>query len=400
MDSAKADTGRNERQRLVDAVERLTPQWRELALRVHAKPELGFEEHQACAWLSDELEQAGFVVERDVAAMPTAFAAAFGATDGEPVIAFLAEYDALPDTGHSCGHNLSGVASCLAAHALSQVAVENGVRLRVLGSPGEEAHLGGKVKMVEHGLFKDVDFAMMAHAGYMNLPSRDMLCRRNVTVGFRMGKEAGPTDSVSLTRALDAMLLTFRELEQMRSELRPRARVDGVIAEGGDVDDGRILCNCTRAVFILRATTTSYVENLEAQLIRAASAAAEATGTELEWTGEWGKYLPMKRNAAMESAYAESLAFIGEEVGSFPDDWAIGYTDFGNVSHVVPGIHAYFKAAKPGIEHHTPAFTEASCSELGLSGMVVAAKAMALTAFALTTNAGLREQIGSEFGAS
>ncbi len=395
---AKVDS--NERQRLTEAVDRLVPPWRELALRIHANPELGFQEHQAGLWLAEAMERAGFAVERGVADMPTAFVASFETSEDSPVIAFLAEYDAKPGTGHSCGHNLSGPASCLAAHALAETVGDDVVRLRVLGTPGEETGHGGKLKMIAHGLFDDVDFAMMAHAGHMNLPSRDMLCRKNIVAEFRNGQTDKPTGSRTNTYALDALLLTFHGLGQMRRDLRPRARLDGVITEGGHIDRSKVDCSSTRAEFLIRATTTSYLEELEDRLAGIARSAAEATHTELEWSGEWGPYLPMKRNAALESIYAESLDFIGEKVGCFPPEWSIGYTDFGNVSQVVPGIHAYFKAAEPGIEHHTAEYAEASRSELGLSGMVVAAKAMALTALDLISNATLRESVRSDFDGS
>jgi len=395
-----AEAGNKERQRLTEAVDRLVPRWGELALRLHAHPELGFEEHQACAWLAEAMEEAGFAVERGAAGMPTAFVASFETSGNGPVIAFLAEYDAKPGTGHSCGHNLSGPASCLAAHALSAAAADRPVRLRVLGTPGEETGHGGKLAMIERGLFEDVDFAMMAHAGFMNLPSRDMLCRRNIAAEFHARETGEPGGSGADTSALDALLRTFEGLGRMRSDLPPRVQLDGVITDGGRIDRSKVTCGSTRAEFLIRATTTAHAEELESRLAAVARSAAEATGTELRWSGEWGPYLPMKRNAVLEAAYADSLAFLGEEVGCFPADWSIGYTDFGNVSQVVPGIHAYFKAAEPGIEHHTPEYAEASRSALGLSGMVVAAKAMALTALDLTSNAALREGVQHDFRGS
>jgi len=395
-----AEAEDNERQRLTEAVDRLVPAWRELALRIHANPELGFQEHQASVWLAEAMERAGFAVERGVADMPTAFAASFETSGDTPVIAFMAEYDAKPGTGHSCGHNLSGPASCLAAHALATVAADKGLHLRVLGTPGEETGHGGKLKMISHGLFEDVDFAMMAHAGHMNLPSRDMLCRRNITAEFRNEQTDKPTGGRTNTYALDAMLLTFHGLGQMRRDLRPRTHLDGVITEGGHINRSRIYCRTARAEFLIRATSTNHVEELENRLAGIARSAAEVTHTKLEWSGQWGPYMPMKRSAALESIYAGSLDFIGEKVGCFPPEYSIGYTDFGNVSQVVPGIHAYFKAAEPGIEHHTAAYTEASRSELGLSGMVVAAKAMALTAFELVSNATLRESVRNDFDGS
>jgi metal-dependent amidase/aminoacylase/carboxypeptidase family protein len=279
----------------------------------------------------------------------------------------------------------------MAAVAVAQVAGARGVRLRVLGSPAEETGRGGKLNMIEAGLFRDVDAAMMAHAGYMNLPSRVMLCRRDISVEFCRAV------TTSDTRPLGAMLELLRAMDRMRSDVRPRTRLDGVINQGGRIDQGRIHCDNVCGQLVIRGTSMGYVLDVEQRLNEAARGAAGSAGVELRWTSQWGPYLPMKRNGALEKAYADSIEFMGEKVGVFPPEWDIGSTDFGNVSQVVPGIHAYFKAAEPGIEHHTREYAEASRSELGIAGMVVAAKAMALTALELTFNDALLRQVRTEF---
>ncbi|MCZ7648254.1 MAG: M20/M25/M40 family metallo-hydrolase [Planctomycetota bacterium] len=384
---------------ICETVDRLAPAWRELALRIHAHPELAYEEHLAAEWLSDALELAGFRVARGVAQTSTAFSAEFDTLRAAPCVAFLAEYDALPGTGHSCGHNLSGAASCLAGHALAEVVRDVPARIRVLGTPAEEAGHGGKIRMLEHGVFQDVEFAMMAHAGFMNLPSREMLGHKRVRVEF--SAHAGSQDASGNT--LDAVLHCLHGVELLRRKLRPRTRIEAVVAEGGSIERSRSSSRCAsrydraRAEVLISSTEVAYIERLERRLKGLAQAGADATGTRLEWTATWGTYLPLRRNGAMEAAYANNLECLGEPLGRFPADWSIGSTDCGNVSQRLPAIHAYFKAAEPGIEHHTHAFTEASRSELGLAGMITAAKAMALTALDLLLSEPLRANAKRDF---
>jgi metal-dependent amidase/aminoacylase/carboxypeptidase family protein len=205
------DALENRKRRLVDMVDRLAPIWRELALKIHAHPEVALEENQASLWLSDALKNAGFRVTCSVAGMTTSFVALKETSINAPVIVFLAEYDALPGLGHACGHNLSGAASCLAAHALVNAEKDTDLRIRVLGTPGEEdENAAGKVKMIEHGLFDDVEFAMMAHTGFMNLPNRDMQARRNISMDFSVNRShQDPGEG----NALDAVLMTFNALK-------------------------------------------------------------------------------------------------------------------------------------------------------------------------------------------
>ncbi|HUT57710.1 MAG TPA: M20/M25/M40 family metallo-hydrolase [Phycisphaerae bacterium] len=388
----------NDKRFLLRTVDQLAPMWRELALRIHGRPEPALQEHQACAWLSAALEQAGFEVVRGVAGMSTSFVATWDTSAEAPVIALMAEYDALENVGHACGHNLSGAASCLAAHALAKAEGDRGVRLRVFGTPGEEDEsAGGKIRMLEQGLLKDVDFAMMAHAGFMNLPSREMLTRRSIDLEFRSPGAQDPGAAEPDGSALDAVVMVFSAMVELRRDLTPWGRLDGVITEGGTMVRNRPKCPLARAEIAIRATRIDDLDELERRLHASARSAAEVTGTVLSWSSRPGRYLPMRRNPAMEAAYEKNMHLLGEEAGCFPPDEPIGSTDFGNVSQVLPGIHAYFRTAPREVKHHTPAYTEASRSEAGLVGMVVAAKAMALTALDLARDSALRQAVRADF---
>ena len=382
------------KRRLVDVVEQLAPIWRDLALKIHAYPEVALEEHQASLWLSNALKDAGFHVIRGAAGMETSFVALKETNIDAPIIAFLAEYDALPGLGHACGHNLSGAASCLAAHALVNAEKDTDLRIRVLGTPGEEdENAAGKVRMIEHGVLDDVEFALMAHTGFMNLPNRDMLARRNISIDFSVNKTH---QDMGEGNALEAVLMTFNALLGIRQKLPSRAQVDGVIVDGGKIVKNKADYSHAQAKFIIRASRMTHLDELESQLHFEANKAANATATTLKWSSSWGRYLPMKRNPAFEAAYKNNLKFLGIEIGIFPADAPIGSTDCGNVSQILPCIHPYFKVAPRNVEHHTPAFTETSGSETGLAAMVNVAKAMALTALDILTDQKLRARITDE----
>ena len=385
------------KERLVRRVDELAPAWREIALKMHAHPELAGEEHLACRWMSEALESSGFRTERGLAGMPTSFAARRGTNADAPLVAFMAEMDALPEVGHACGHNLSGPASCLAAVALAESEGDAAVRLVVFGSPGEEkSEVGGKATLMEHGLLKDVAAAMMAHGGFMNLPNRDMLARRTIRAEFR-GQASGPPPAGTGPDALESLLVLLSAATAMRSKFRPRTRLDMAILDAGSESGGRTEAALARAEFVLRATNLPYLDDLERRLRGSAEAAAALTGATLDWSSQTGRYLPMKRNPALEAAYEANLRLLGEEVGVFPLEESIGFTDQGTISQQVPAIHPYFKMVCRGVKHHTKEFAEADASEAGLAGMISAAKAMALTALDLTASPALATAVRADF---
>lgn len=388
------------KRRLIHRIDELAGPWREIALRMHANPELAGEEHLASRWMSAALEANGFRVERGLAGMETAFAAWRGTSATAPLIAFMAEMDALPEVGHACAHNLSGPASCLAALALAESEGDEGVRVVVFGTPGEEKPtVGGKVTLLEHGLLHGVAVSLMAHGGYLNLPNRDMLGRRTLHAEFR-GEPPGPPSKPAGPNALEAALVFLNAATAMRSQLRPRTRLEVAILDAGPEADGRSGAALARAEVMLRATSLSYLNELERRLRAVAESAATLTGAALHWSAESGRYQPMKRNPSLEAAYEANLRLLGEDVGTFPLEESIGFTDQGTVSQQLPALHAYFKMVPRGIRHHTREYAEADASEAGLAGMLSAAKAMALTALDLTANPQLVAAMQADFAAA
>jgi len=391
-----AGASTEERERLLHAAEQALPTFRELALKLHAHPEIGLEETQAAEWISEALQAAGFSVARGTADLPTAFVAAWGEPSARPVIAFLAEYDALPDLGHACGHNLIAGAAGLAAVSLTKTLSPGQAQVRVIGCPAEESY-AGKAHLVARAVFADVDAALMAHGSYQHLAFKPASGRKSVVIEFH-GKSAHAAAAPEVgVNALDAMILTFSAIGLLRQQLRDEARLHGIITHGGEA--ANIIPAYARAEFYVRCSDPDYLEELERRLLACARGAAEATGARLGVSSATLTMLPLRRNVTLEQRYAHNLQALGEEVSEAPPGQGVGSTDLGNVSQVVPALHAYFKVSEAEVRSHTVEFQEAAKSEIGLAGMVTAAKALALTALDLIEDKGLLARARAEFQA-
>ena len=245
-----------DRDRIIQYTKRQEPVYRQIALDIHARPEVSNYEFFACAKLSEQMKAEGFEVKVDVAGHRTGFTACYSSGKPGPVIAFLAEYDALNGIGHACGHNLFGATSCLAAAALKQVIDENGGEIRLYGTPGEEGGENGSAKgsFVREGYFQDVDAALCVHPGsdHHELTHAELACAP-IRIEFR-GKAshaaAAPQEGVN---ALDAMILVFNAVGLLRQQLPQDVRLHGIITKGGDAPN--IIPDYTEAKFFVRAAT-------------------------------------------------------------------------------------------------------------------------------------------------
>lgn len=365
-----------EKKAIADAIDRIAAEWREIALRIHDHPELGLKEEKASTWLSEALAGEGFAVKRNIAGLPTAFVARAGDRGARPSIAFLAEYDALPDLGHACSHNLIGVAACLGAVGVARVT--NGVaQIQVLGCPAEE-FFGGKARLLERGGFRGVDAALMAHGYYLNLGMRPAIGRASLIFEF-FGKPAhASTVPERGINALDAMIQTFNNVAMLRQQVRAEARIHGIITHGGKA--ANVIPDYTRAEFYVRSKSLDYLRELERRVTACARAAATATGTRVKVSSEGYVFQPIRPNAALARAYEDNLRLLGEAVDELPPEAGYGSTDFGNVSQALPALHGYFRIVEREARPHSREFAAACRTPRALDGMVSAAKAMALTA--------------------
>jgi amidohydrolase len=363
-------------------VDRLAEDLERVSHRLHDNPELAYREEKAAAWLTEFLEHHGARVERGVGGLPTAFRATIAGAAPGPTIAILAEYDALPNIGHACGHNVIATAGTGAGAALATAlgTLPFPGAVTIIGTPAEEGG-AGKVRLLEAGIFREVDAAMMIHGRCGTQVWRPTLGIIKVKCEF-FGKAAHasswPWRGVN---ALNAMIQLFVSIDQMRQQLRPEARVHGVITKGGD--QANIIPEHTAAEFYLRSRTKAYCRELLRRFEGCAEGAATATGCTAKVSADPIVHDPLKPNATMAALFERNLERIAFPVD--PDDGEAGFgsTDCGNVSQVIPTIHPYIRISPDGVPGHSREFAEWARSPLARAGMVAGAKALALTALDL-----------------
>jgi amidohydrolase len=382
--------------RIGQAVDRLADDLEHLSRTIHAHPELAYQEVKAAGWLSDFLAGQGFEVERAVAGVETAFRATVDTGPG-PTIAILCEYDALPGIGHACGHNVIATSGAGAGAALAAVrdALPPG-RIQVIGTPAEEGG-GGKVRLIQGGVFKQVDAAMMIHGFDRWILHQDLL--GIVRVGFEFtGKAAhASADPWEGVNALDAVIQTFNSVSMLRQQVRPAARIHGIVTQGGAAPN--IIPETAACTFYVRAPTLEYMWALHARVVACAEGAARATGCALQVIDLEAPYEPLKRNDTLLGLFRANMGTVGA-VESPPLLDRMGSSDIGNVSQVIPAIQPMVQIAPTGTAIHSREFEVAAVTPLARQGLCQAAKTMAMTTYDLLADPGLLKQARAEFEAA
>lgn len=383
------------RETVLKAIDAAAGELTELAIRIHATPEIAFEEARAAQWLTEALERHRFQVHRGVADLPTAFRAELAGSRPGPAVAVLAEYDALPEIGHACGHNLICAATVGAAVGLAAVMKGLPGKTVALGTPAEEGG-GGKVLMLQRGAFAGVDVAMMFHPASYTLASRPSLASYRLKVRY-LGKAAhaaaAPFEGVN---ALDALIQLFVNIGLLRQQLRDDARVHGIITYGGAAPN--IIPDRAEALFSVRAADRAYAKEVLEKVIDCAAAGAKATGATLDYETKKG-YEAITPNRPLAEAFERHLRELDWPIDPPPERVRMGSTDMGDVSRAMPAIHPYLSIGRDLIGH-TLEFREAARSPQGLRAMLVAAKAMALTALDVLTNSAFLEEVRADFHAT
>jgi amidohydrolase len=370
---------RPEKQAIAEAVDRLGDELEQLSRQIHDNPELGYEEVRACGWLTEFLARQGFKVEKGVAGVDTAFRATIETGDG-PTIAILCEYDALPGIGHACGHNVIATAGAGAGAALA--AVRNRLpkgRIHVIGTPAEEGG-GGKLRLIQGGVFKQVDCAMMIHGFDRTILHPDLLGIVRAGFEFRGKASHASADPWEGVNALDACIQMFNNVAMLRQQVRPDCRIHGIITHGGAA--ANIIPEYAAALFYVRAPRLDQMSDLYKRVVACAEGAARATGATLTVTPHDNVYEPMKRNQALLDLFAANMVTVGLTEAEPVRD-RMGSSDVGNVSQVVPAIQPMVAIAPLGMAIHTREFADAAVKPMARAGMVAAAKTMAMTAFDL-----------------
>ncbi len=404
--------------------------------------EVGYQEERSSNLLQDKLSSEGFSIRKGVADIPTAFIAEYG--KGGPVIAILAEFDALPGinqndvatrapidgkaAGHACGHNLFGAGSMTAAIAVKKWLEETGTpgRVRLYGTPAEEGG-SGKVYMVRAGLFNDVDIALHWHADDENsAAARTSLANRSAKFRFK-GVSAHAAGAPERARsALDGVEGFNMMVNMMREHVPQDARIHYVITEGGNAPN--VVPDFAEVFYYVRHPDAKGVEDIWARVEDAARGAAMGTGTEVDWEIIHGNN-PLLVNETLAKMMDEKLREVGgvqytaaekkfaEQIRKTfdnprstiesaneiqPYDRSLGYgsTDVGDVSYAAPTVGVRTATWAPGTSAHSWQAVSASGMSIGFKGAQVAAKALTLAAIELYENPELRETARAEFEAA
>ena len=367
----------------------------ELSGQIWSNPELAFEEHKSHKVLTDFLEKKGFTVERSFTGVATAFRATFGS--GSPNVCVISEYDALPEIGHACGHNLiaeAGVAAGLGVKAALESSGAPQGTVTVMGTPAEEAG-GGKIVLIRNGAFKDIDVAMMVHPFPRSVVMATYNSRATYDITFT-GKAAHaaayPWEGVN---ALDAAVMAYNFISVLRQQLKPTWRVHGIMTHGGVKEN--IIPERASLRMSIRAPNRTELDILKDKVFRCYQAAAQATGCEvnIEQNEKRLAYLNVDYNTVLGGMFAQNLTGLGVEYELYGDCHAS--TDMGDVSYEVPSIHPNYAIGSGKEVNHTRAFTGVTNTRDAHEKTLLAAKSMAHTCIDVLTSETLLKEIKESF---
>ncbi|MHB0880484.1 M20 family metallopeptidase [Paenibacillus sp. SEL1] len=382
------------KQTIQKTIEQHAPRFKDISLYIGANPELGNEEFLAAARLKEELVFHGFEVQAPVLGIETAFIATYKSAKPGPVVAFLAEYDALKGLGHACGHHLICMMSTGAAVGLKSIIDETGGEVRVYGTPAEETR-GAKVPMAAAGLFDDCDIALMTHPYDRYEKSGKSLAIDAVQFEF-FGQSAhaaaSPHEGIN---ALDAVIQTFNGINAFRQQVKSTVRIHGIINQGGQA--ANIIPDYASAQFYVRAATRQELNPLTRRVIQIAEGAALQAGCRFETSNYETSYDEMVTNRVLSDAFTANLVQAGISQEDITEGEDHGSMDIGNVSLHCPAIHPYIQVIDEKHALHTPEFRDLAMQDRAMEGMLLAARTLAWTACDVITNPGLLAQIKKEF---
>lgn len=363
-----------------------------LSHRIHANPELGFEEEKACAWISEELDGAGFDVKRGICGLPTAFVARAG--NGPLHIAICAEYDSLPQIGHACGHNMIAAMAVGAGIAAAQVANDVGLTVSVIGTPAEEVgNASGKVLLLERGAFSEMHAAMMVHPAPVEILEAHLIAASMFDAHYT-GKEAHASAFPEMgINAADALTVAQTSIGLLRQHLRQTDRVHGIVTHGGDAPN--VVPAHTSARYLVRGENLAELEEVRSKVYRCFEAGAVATGCKLEIRGGDKPYADVRYDQEMSLIYKRNAEAIGRrfpELG-LPMSRLAASTDMGNVSYVLPSIHPMIGINSLPAGNHQPEFTAHCVTAEADKAVLDGALAMAWTAIDMAGDPAIRQRL-------
>ncbi|MGH9003251.1 MAG: M20 family metallopeptidase [Acidimicrobiia bacterium] len=371
------------------AVDAARPDLIALSHRIHAHPELKWEEERSSAWVAEALADRGFTVQAGICDLPTAFSATLGS--GPLHVAICAEYDALPEMGHACGHNVIAATAVGAALGLARVTDDAGLTVTVIGTPAEEGG-GGKIELLERGAFANAHLAMMTHPAPMDMATWPMIAAQQFRIRY-FGKEAHAAAYPELgINALDAMTVAQVGIGLLRQHVHHLDKVHGIITHGGDAPN--VVPARTEAEFMVRGRNLDAFVVMRDKVMRCFEAGALATGATLEVTPRHEPYAEMHHDPDLAAAYRRNAEALGR---TFEDPTGTrtgaGSTDMGNVSLALPSIHPAIGIGSLPAVNHQPEFAAHCVTEAADQALYDGAVALAWTAIDAATDQALRARL-------
>lgn len=360
---------------------------------IHAHPEQNYEEVFASELLTRAANGLGVPVELGAFDCATGFSGDVGTG---PAVCIMSEYDALPEIGHGCGHNIIAAAGLGAAIALASIAKDSGGRVRYMGTPAEEGG-GGKILMARNGALNGIDLAMMVHPADADLATIDAIALQQLLVEYS-GQESHAAAAPHLGRnALDAAVLGYMAVSTLRQHIMPTERVHGIFLKSGDKPN--IVPSEASTEWYVRSDDVTTLAALKPRVLAALESGAHACGCSVthEWIG--AAYADMVTNNIMGTMYAHNALRLGRTVTDPRQGGhrVVGSTDMGNVSHLVPSIHPMIASAPSGTSIHTKQFAQFARSPMADKAVVDGAKAMAMTAIDYWTSPERQLAVVAEF---
>lgn len=364
----------------------------DLVKEMYDNPEIGNEEFETMKLLTNALFNKGFFVESGYV-VPTGFIGKYESKKSGPTIAFLCEYDALPEVGHGCGHNLIAGISLGAGVALKSVIDEIGGKILVIGTPAEE-NFGGKISMVEAGIFNGVDIAMMIHPGIRNGLGGRTQALNPLKFEF-FGKNAHGCEPQHGRSALDAAVLSYININLLRQFAEPHTNIHGIIRDGGNA--ANIIPAYASLEYYFRGFNMKYVKELSEKAIKCVEGACLATGTTYKTSVYECPYEDIVINYTLANMLKEKYEELGIDHIKPVDENPSGSTDMGSVSYKCPSLHGYIKIAEDCVNGHSKEMAAATISEQGRKALINGAYALASIAVDVIQNPEALEKIKQEF---
>lgn len=359
---------------------------------LYEHPEVGNEEFQAMELLSETLKENGFDTEKAFV-VPTGFIGTYKSGKPGPVIAFMCEYDALPEVGHGCGHNLIAATSLAAGCALKSVIDEIGGEIRVIGTPAEE-NFGGKVSMANAHVFDDVDVAMMIHPDTKNGLGGRTVALNPLKFEF-FGVNTHGCSPQHGKSALDAAVLTYNSISMMRQYVLPNTYIHGIIRNGGEA--ANVIPAYASMEYYFRGETMAYVKELSQKAIQCVEGACAATGCTYKVSTYECPYDDCIINYTLANALKEEYETLGRTEVEPVDEVPCGSSDVGSVSYCCPTLHGYIKIADENVNGHSKEMACATISEAGSKALRDGAVALANLGRRLIMENDLLDQAKAEF---